>query len=379
MPTKYDVFAEIVEHAPCKANDLNFKTPIYAHLRHLVNVGWIKKSGSSYVPINSKATLPMFKIIKYCLKNGLDHNRFFSKNMFPVVKELSGSIPNLRPQKLKANKENTLILNYLEDNQFIILTKRRPRRGLILPHQIFLYLSELNNEKIVITANYVDVGNDVLRLKVGATNPFADNIFQFLAGSAQLEGSTITAGETRDLILNDIYPEKPKKDIQMVKNLNEAMHYVLEHLEEEITPEHIKEINKNVMFSMHRDAGKYKTVNNKIHDNPLFKTAQPGHVPLLIQNYCNFLKSIKDKGMCMGRAGYIHNEIQHIHPFSDGNSRTTRMIINWMLLKHNLPLLVLRMGCFDEYMGMTKLSARREDNKLTLFFQHLILHESLIN
>ena len=298
--------------------------------------------------------------------------------MFPAVKELSLCVPDLRPEKLKANKENTAILNYLEDNQFILLTKRRPRRGLLLPHQIFMHISELNHETISITANYINVGTDVLKIRVDPTNPFDETVFQFLAGSARLEGSTITFGETRDMILKDIYPEKPKRDIQMVRNLNEAMHYVLEHLEEEITSQHIKEINKLVMFSMHRNAGKYKIVNNKIQGNPQFKTAPPGQVPSMMENYCQFLQSITDKKNCLEQTGYIHNELQRTHPFSDGNSRTTRMIINWMLLKHDLPLLVLKMGCFDEYMAMTKLSTKREDKKLTYFFQHLLLHEHLI-
>ena len=204
-------------------------------------------------------------------------------------------------------------------------------------------------------------------------------MFSFLSGSAQLEGSTVTIGETRELIVKDIYPDKPKKDIQMVKNLNEALHYVLEHLSEEITPEHIKEVNKAVLFSLHRNAGKYKVVRNKIQGNPDFKTAHPRKVPELMSDYCNKIKTISDRTQLLESLGYVHNELQHIHPFSDGNSRTTRMILNWLMLKQKLPIIVLKMGSFDEYMSLTKLSKRRGDKKLTNFFQHLIIHEELIN
>ena len=74
-------------------------------------------------------------------------------------------------------------------------------------------------------------------------NPFEKKVFSFLAGSAQLEGSTMTEGDTAELLLNDIYPDKPQKDIQMVKNLNEALKYILNNKEADITPERIKEIN----------------------------------------------------------------------------------------------------------------------------------------
>jgi len=181
------------------------------------------------------------------------------------------------------------------------------------------------------------------------------------------------------MIMNDIYPDKPKKDIQMVRNLNEAMHYILENLQAEITVECIKELNKLVMFSMHRNAGKYKTTHNKIQGNPDFKTAHPSKVPILMENYCEIIQKITNKKDCLEKAGYIHNEIQHTHPFSDGNSRTTRMILNWMLLKHKIPLLVIKMGCFDEYMGLTKLSKKRDDDKLGRLFNHILIHENLIN
>ena len=98
-----------------------------------------------------------------------------------------------------------------------------------------------------------------------------------------------------------------------------------------------------------------------------------------MQKYCETLENISHKEQCLNALGQIHNDLQRIHPFSDGNSRTTRMVLNWVLLNHNLPLLVLKMGCFDEYMDLTKLSKTRDDTRLTELFQHLLLHEHLIN
>lgn len=378
MPTKYDVFAAIIEHAPCKASDLPFNTPVYMHLRSLINDGWVKKVGQTYAPVKNVTTTSAFKIIRYCLKNGLNYNLFFSKNMPLVITEISKKAPQLRPRLLKANKENTEIMQYLEENQFILLTRKKPREGVLLRHQLLEHVLTLHNIKHTFSTKYRDIEHAVYSIKTNPLNPFDKKIFAFLSGSAQLEGSTITLGETIDLLLHDIYPEKPKKDIQMVKNLNEAMYFILEHSDKEITPEDIKEINKLVMFSLHRNAGKYKTVDNKIQGNPAFKTATPKEVPLLMQEYCMNIASIKDKRECLKKLGHIHNQLQRIHPFSDGNSRTTRMILNWVLLKHQISILVLKMGCFDAYMSLTKLSNRRDDTELTLLFHHILLHESLL-
>jgi len=379
MPTKYDVFAELIEKAPCTASNLAFKTPIYSHLKSLIKENLINKDRTKYVPVKNNKSRAIFSIIKYCLKNGLDYNLILSKNTPKIIQELFSKAPNLRPKSLTGNKENIEILKYLEKNQFILLTKNKPKKGIILKHQLFESLKNLHNIKQEFnTTKYLDLLDNVKLLKSEEINPFDDKVFEFLSGSAQLEGSTVTIGETKELIINDIYPEKPKKDIQMVKNLNEAMHHILEHINEDITEEHIKEINKIVLFSMHRNAGKYKTTHNKIQGNPDFKTSRPSKVSTEMKTYCEKLKTINTKEKCLKKIGFIHNEIQHIHPFSDGNSRTTRMILNWTLLKNKTPIIVIKMGCFDEYMSLTKLSKTRDDKKLTQLFHHILLHEELI-
>ena len=379
MPKKYDVFAAIIEHAPCKAKDLPFKARIYAHLRKLKEENKIEERNGKLIPLSNHETKCLFNIIKYSIKNGLDYNKLLSKNMPEIISELFDNYPSLRTKKLSNNKENTSLIKYLEENQFILLTKNRPKEGVILDHQIFRNILSLNHiTKKKRKTTFFELSDLILKIKTDPVNPFDKNVFEFLSGSAQLEGSTITLGETIDLIVRDIYPEKSKKDVQMVKNLNEAMYYILENLNKEITVEDIKNLNKLVLFSLHRSAGKFKKSHNKIQGNPSFKTAPPLQVPLLMDRYCSKIKNIKNRTEVISKIGHLHNELQRIHPFTDGNSRTTRMIINWILLKNDFPLLVLKMGCFDEYMNLTKLSKSREDKELSHLFQHILLHESLL-
>ncbi len=379
MPTKYDVFAAVIERAPCSPADLPFLVPVHAHLRSLEQDQLVRKENRQYVPTSNERAQIMFRIIQYCLKNGLDYNVFFSKNMPLVLQEVFAQSPVLRSQALSGNKTITELLRFLEQHQFILLTKQRPKRGVVMRHQLFERVKELHKLNTdTAQPTFIPVQDKLIDVHAAPLNPFDDKVFTFLAGSAQLEGSTVTVGETREMILQDIYPDKPKKDIQMVKNLNEALRYMLEHQENPITPEHIQEINKAVLFSLHRNAGKYKKTHNKIQGNPSFKTAHPTKVPLLTAQYCSFLRSIQDKETCLRQLGRIHNELQHIHPFSDGNSRTTRMIVNWMLMKHQLPLLTLKVGCYDAYMRLTKLSHKRDDEQLTLLVQQVLYHEHIV-
>ncbi len=378
MPTQYDVFAKLIEKSPCRESDLGFKTEVYVQLKKLREAGWITKQNNLYAPRKQPKTIYAFKIIQYCLKNNLDYNLFFSKNMPRIIEELIKHAPVLRPTKLKNNKDIGTILTYLEEHQFILIHKKKPATGILLRHELFDYLIQFFELPLHIPQPkllFQEVQRKAQRLKGKPINPFDEEIFSFLTGSAQLEGATISIGETRELLVNDIYPNKPQKDIQMIKNLHEALHYIIEHIDEDITEKHIQQINYLVLFSMHRNAGKYKLQQNKIQGNPHFKTTHPHNVTSEMENFCKQLKQINQKN-CLEQLGYIHNELQRIHPFSDGNSRTTRMILNWMIMKNNLPLLVLKMGSFDEYMNLTKLSKKRDDTRLTHFFWNILVHEN---
>lgn len=378
MPTKYDVFAAIIEKAPCKPKDLGFKSPIYMHISALEKEGWVERKGDFLVPVKGKTTLNVFRIIKYCLDHGLDYSLFFTKSMGKVLKSLPQELPNLRPERLKGNKEVTKILKHLEEHQFILKHSRKPAKGRMLKHQLLDLAGAVHGIKIVLKdVERPNLVQGILKYRVEPVNPFDDKIFSFLAGSVQLEGSTITEGDTRELLLRDIYPDKPAKDIQMVKNLNEALKFVIENKDREITPENIMEINKLVMFSLHANAGKYKFTQNRVQGNPSFRTARPEDVPGLVKGFCDGVAMVKRKEDLLKMLGYLHNQLQRIHPFSDGNSRTTRMVLNWALMKHSLPILILKMGSFDEYMELTKLSKKRDDENLNQLFMELILHETL--
>lgn len=40
-------------------------------------------------------------------------------------------------------------------------------------------------------------------------------------------------------------------------------------------------------------------------------------------------------------SAYAHNSIEHIHPFSDGNGRVGRTILNYLLMINNLPPIII--------------------------------------
>ena len=72
-------------------------------------------------------------------------------------------------------------------------------------------------------------------------------------------------------------------------------------------------------------------------------------------------------------AALAHKEFVFIHPFIDGNSRTTRLITFHLLQSLDIPILDIPFGLLDEYLINTKGSKVRSDAKLYRNLQKIVL------
>ena len=96
----------------------------------------------------------------------------------------------------------------------------------------------------------------------------------------------------------------------------------------------------------------------------------PAEVPSLVsQLFFNLLK-IKDPIL---KAIYFHHELIRIHPFSDGNGRTTRISKNWMLMYHLYPPIFIRNDREkEEYISTLSKSFNALDRRPNSWNEHTI-------
>ena len=81
-------------------------------------------------------------------------------------------------------------------------------------------------------------------------------------------------------------------------------------------------------------------------------------------------KDVKD---IIDFASYFHNEFQRIHPFIDGNSRISRLLMLHILRSYDIPIMDLPLGYFDLYLDLTKRSTKRDDEKFRYLIEEIIL------
>jgi len=57
----------------------------------------------------------------------------------------------------------------------------------------------------------------------------------------------------------------------------------------------------------------------------------------LLNELVKWYNKHKNKYPALVLAAVVHNQFENIHPFRDGNGRVGRILLNNILIKHNLP------------------------------------------
>lgn len=186
--------------------------------------------------------------------------------------------------------------------------------------------------------------NNVMDFLQNNKSYFEDFITRSTYHSNAIEGNTLTYAETYALLFNDnkfIIDKKTPREIYEAINHKKAMEHVLEKINSDysdLTLGFIKElgiiINENIS-----DIDGFRTVQVLIvgaeHIPP-----RPEQVPNLMNYFIANYNNDSEENIFNKIAKY-HIEYESIHPFQDGNGRTGRLLINYELIKNNIPPAVI--------------------------------------
>lgn len=193
--------------------------------------------------------------------------------------------------------------------------------------------------------------------------------------SNALEGNSLTLDQTSSIINDGITVGKSVKETLEAINLSQAYDYMLLLAEDkqELTESVIKKLNRLVMFNTaqtHELAGTYrkgKAWPKGYEDQPYISpTAIADNMKQLI----NWGKENKERLHPVIYAADLHQKFVSIHPFSDGNGRTARLLMNLVLIQANYPVININPTVRQEY--LTALAEARENGKVEIFEKFII-------
>ena len=160
--------------------------------------------------------------------------------------------------------------------------------------------------------------------------------------SNALEGNSLTRNETAIILEKGITVSgKPLKDHLEATGHKEALAYVREMAKhgEPVREIDIRNIHRLVLQKLEPDeAGRYSQHQRVIAGSSLLLPS-PAEIPSRMGDFARWLEQAPQTSETAFDA---HEGLVTIHPFSDGNGRTARLLMNLLLLKGGYPPVVIR-------------------------------------
>ena len=197
--------------------------------------------------------------------------------------------------------------------------------------------------------------------------------------SSAIEGNTISLADTVTILLHETIPGKvSKREFYEIENHKQALEYVIDQLEnnESLSLNIVRGIHTQLMDHLNFYRGMWKT-----HDNAIvgadFNTASAHDVPYLMKQWIDNLnyrlhqsKTDEEK---IKHILEMHIDFERIHPFSDGNGRTGRLLIIYSLLEHDISPIIIPVDLKPDYI---RLLANKDSEGLYNLLYPIALEES---
>ncbi len=160
-----------------------------------------------------------------------------------------------------------------------------------------------------------------------------DRLISFIYNTNAIEGNTLTLKETTSVLAGKKIKAKPR-DIKEVKNMKKCIDFLFRY-KGEIDEELVLRLHQMEMKGTLKEAGKYRQVDVRVGN---YICPPHGQVPKLMNQFIEWYESVAKNMHPFELAALIHTRFVRIHPFRDGNGRMARLLMNFVLLKKNHPL-----------------------------------------
>ena len=162
-----------------------------------------------------------------------------------------------------------------------------------------------------------------------------------------IEGNSLTLGETDQVINTGLtIGGKPLVDHLEAINHQEAIQYIRELAkgEIELSEREIKNVHSLILKGIqdeHKGQYRKQPVFVMQQDGSKHEFPQPYILPKLMEDFFLFFHENKNTLHPVEMAAHLHQKLVNIHPFIDGNGRTSRLVMNLYLFQHGYPVTVI--------------------------------------
>ncbi|MBT3407462.1 Fic family protein [archaeon] len=275
------------------------------------------------------------------------------------IKKTIQEIPNYKNEIKKTYKT---INNFLESNRYIEKIKKlKPKKDKFLKQNLIeIEACQLHFIKEFKKQNYLT-----------KQEIWKNFVIEFAFNTTSIEGNTINLAEAKELLENEKTPkDKTLREVYDLKNTKNVFNEFIDS-KNELTHDLIIETHKKLLENIDKRIGYRAQEVRVIKSN--FKATPAPYIKTDMDLLLKWYKQNKGNLHPLVLAITFHHKFEKIHPFMDGNGRTGRMLLNYILMKNHYPPLIIKNKNRKKY-----LDSMRNADKSDLFKLDINNYSNLI-
>ncbi len=205
-----------------------------------------------------------------------------------------------------------------------------------------------------------------------------DFLVRYTYNTNAIEGNRLTLRQTALVLTDKIAPEGARtNDVIEALNSLDAWEFVKKYkgkLSKKFVCRVQYEITKNTPC---RIQGDYRDSEIRIEGS--------GHIPpkssevsALMQKLFEEYNKLKKELHPLETATLVHNKLVKIHPFTDGNGRTSRLLMNWILQRNRFPAVIIEVINKEKYYNCIEHADRGDQRYFAVFLAEQMLGQYMI-
>lgn len=221
----------------------------------------------------------------------------------------------------------------------------------------------LQAKKLIIKTKAKKYKNIIKKI-INNPDIYEEFVLSLTYNTNSIEGSALTKDETADILFqNATLANKDLIEHLEAKNHQTALQYLFDEINFnfKINEDFILKLHSILMNGIRKDAGEYREHGVRIVGTNV-PTANYIKISFLMNKLIKDINSKKQDIIYF--IAEIHSRFEKIHPFSDGNGRIGRLLIDAMLLKRNLPPAIIKQKDKRFYYKYLNKSQLEEDYSL---------------
>ncbi len=255
------------------------------------------------------------------------------------IEKVKKNLDKLSDYKNEIRKAHKTISLFLESNYFLEKIK-----SLKLKKDEFLKEKLEEIEACKLHYNKVFLKKD----KLTKQEILGNFLIEFAFNTTSIEGNTINLAEAKNLIQEGLTPkDKTLREIYDLQN-TEKVFFEIINLKEELGHEFIIKVHDELLDHIDPRKG-YRTADIRVIKSN-FDAIPAIYVKTDMDILLKWYNNNKNKLHPLVLATIFHHKFEKIHPFMDGNGRTGRMLLNYILITKNYPPIIIHKAKRKEYL-----------------------------